>query len=416
MINSAPSTIESFGDRASCLPGKEPVVEPIPGGMREPWMPKYYCVSAPVLGGKEKEYVLDCLETNWISSQGSYIKKFEEAFAAKVGSRYGVATTSGTTALHLALHSLGISPGDEVIIPTFTMIAVPNMVAQCGAKPVLVDVDAQTCNIDVKLIEEQITKKTKALIPVHTYGYPVEMDEIHRIAQKHNLLVIEDAAEAHGALYKGQPVGSFGDASCFSFYANKIITTGEGGMITTNNKQLAELLSVIRDHGFSEDRHFWHRYRAFNYRMTNVQAAIGLAQTERFDHLVKRRIESAEWYDALLEDTPGLVLPPRSTADIISSRWMYGLRVSDEFPLSRDELRELLATFGIETRTFFVPVHLQPIYQSLFSEESYPVAEELSRRGLYLPSHAGLTKQDIQFIAGVINDIQRDSRYLSINA
>ncbi|NQU83729.1 MAG: DegT/DnrJ/EryC1/StrS family aminotransferase, partial [Parcubacteria group bacterium] len=264
-------------------------------------------VCRPTLAGNEAKYVNECIETNWISSIGKNIPKFEEMFAKAVGAKYAIAVTSGTTALHLAIHTLGIGPGDEVIIPTFTMIATANAVKYAGAKFVLVDSEPETWNIDTEKIEEKITEKTKAIILVHTYGHPAEMDKILELAEKYNLWVIEDAAEAHGAVYKGKKAGSIGDVACFSFYANKIITTGEGGMITTNSEELYEKMKSIRCHAFSQERHFWHRYLGFNYRMTNMQAAVGVAQMEKFDEFVDKRIKNARLYNALLKDVKGIV-------------------------------------------------------------------------------------------------------------
>ncbi|MDP3789898.1 MAG: DegT/DnrJ/EryC1/StrS family aminotransferase, partial [Candidatus Omnitrophota bacterium] len=238
-------------------------------------------VSEPLLKGNELKYLTKCIKSNWISSAGNYVERFEKKFSRCCEAGYGIACTSGTTALHLALTGFGIGRGDEVIIPTFTMIATANAVSYTGAKPVLVDSEPRTWNIDPAKIEEKITRRTKAIIAVHTYGHPAEMDRIRAIAKRYRLFVIEDAAEAHGAEYKGKRAGSIGDAACFSFYANKIITTGEGGMITTNNKKFAEFTGNLRDHAFSKERHFWHKYLGYNYRMTNLQAAVGLAQAER---------------------------------------------------------------------------------------------------------------------------------------
>jgi perosamine synthetase len=255
----------------------------------------------------------------------------------------------------------------------------------------------RTWNMDVDQIEAKVTEKTKAIMPMHTYGHPVYMDKVWEIAEKHGLYVVEDAAESHGAEYKGQRTGSLGDAGCFSFYANKIITTGEGGMITTNNEQIAKLASNLRDHAFSEERHFWHKYLGFNYRMTNLQAAVGLAQTERFAEFVQRRRDNAYHYNSLLKDIPGITTPPEESW-AKSVFWMYSILLDDEFGLSRDELREKLAERGIETRTFFIPIHLQPIYFKTFKGKRYPVAEDLCKRGLYLPSASSLTKEEIEYI------------------
>ena len=400
MLQETKLDLSELGELAEIIPGHEPElkvsIRRIPVSELD-LDRKIIPVCEPLLGGNETKYVMDCLETNWISSAGKYIPAFEEQFAQHCGARYGVACANGTVALHLALATLGIGPGDEVIIPTFTMIATANAVTYTGAKPVLVDSEIRTWNMDVDQIEARVTEKTKAIMPMHTYGHPVDMDKVWEIAEKYGLYVVEDAAESHGAEYKGQRTGSLGDAGCFSFYANKIITTGEGGMITTNNEQIAKLASNLRDHAFSEERHFWHKYLGFNYRMTNLQAAVGLAQTERFEEFVQRRRDHAYHYTSLLKDVPGITTPPEeSWAKNVF--WMYSILLDDGFGLSRDELREKLAERGIETRTFFIPIHLQPIYFKAFKGERYPVAEDLCKRGLYLPSASSLTKGEIEYV------------------
>jgi len=360
-------------------------------------------VCEPTQWGNEKRYVKKCMDTNWISSKGEFIEKFESTFARKVGAKYGVGVLNGTVALHLALAALDIGPGDEVIIPTFTMIATPNSVRYTGAKPVLVDSELKTWNIDASKIEEKITKKTKAIIPVHTYGHPCDMDAIMKIAKKHGLHVIEDAAEAHGASYKGRKIGSFGDAACFSFYANKIITTGEGGMVTTNDKKLAEKMQLLKNHAFSNERHFWHKLLGFNYRMTNIQAAIGLAQTENFERLSNKRIENAMLYNSLLKEIDEITLPP-STKGIKNVYWMYGILLKNWSKVTRDTLRYELASRGIETRTFFIPIHRQPVYKGWFKGK-YPNSEYLCTNGLYLPSSTSLTEKQIRYIAKTIKEM-----------
>src|SRR5690606_2281180 len=250
-------------------------------------------VCEPTLSGNAMKYVQQAVETNWISSAGSFVRDFEERFAEACGTRYGIACANGTVAMHLAMATLGLEPGDEVIVPTFTMIATINAVTYCGAKPVLVDSEPDYWQMDVAQVAEKITPRTKAIIPVHIYGHPVDMDPLMDLAQRHGITVIEDAAEAHGAQYKGRMAGSLGDAAGFSLYGNKIITTGEGGMITTNERELARLAWNLRDHAFSTERHFWHKYVGFNYRMTNLQAAVGLAQVEQLDQFVAARRRNA---------------------------------------------------------------------------------------------------------------------------
>lgn len=365
-------------------------------------------VCEPTQWGNEKKYVKECMETNWISSKGTYIAKFESLFARKVGAKYGVGVLNGTVALHLALAALDIGPGDEVIIPTFTMIATPNAVRYTGATPVLVDSELKTWNIDTSKIEAKITRRTKAIMPVHTYGHPCDMDAIMKLAKKHKFYVVEDAAEAHGAIYKDRKIGSIGDAACFSFYANKIITTGEGGMVTTNDKKLAEKMQLLKNHAFSHERHFWHKLLGFNYRMTNIQAAIGLAQTENFEKLANKRIENAMLYNSLLKELEEITLPP-STKGIKNVYWMYGILLKNWSKVTRDTLRYELASRGIETRTFFIPIHRQPVYKDWFKGK-YPNSEYLCTNGLYLPSSTSLSEKEIRYVARTIKEIFSKSK------
>ena len=368
-------------------------------------------VCEPFLTGKEMEYVMDCLRTNWISSAGKYVNEFEQRFAEYIGCKYGISTTSGTTALHLALAALKIGRGDEVIVPAFTMIAPVFAVVYTGAKPVLVDADPETWNIDVNKIEEKITPNTKAIIPVHIYGHPCDMDPIMEIAEKYNLWVIEDAAEAHGAEYKGKKVGSFGHVSCFSFYANKIITTGEGGMVVTNDEKIAERARRLKDQAYSPERRFLHTDIGFNYRMTNIQAAIGLAQLEHIDEFVEMRRRNAYLYNSRLKDVPGITLPPEKEW-AKNVYWMYSILIEEnEFGMSRDKLMEELAKKGIETRSFFIPMHKQPAFLSmgLFKGKTYSIAEEISEKGFYLPSSSGLKKEKIEYICEIIRKLHEEN-------
>ena len=390
MIKRVELNLKELGELAKIIPGQEPKLE------ISPTLRKKIPVCEPKLDGNELKYVTKCFETSWISSAGENIQKFEEEFAQACGAKYGVSCTSGTAALHLALATLGVGRGDEVIIPTFTMIATANAVTYTGAKPVLVDSELNTWNINVKKMEEKITHRTKVIMPVHTYGHPADMDKILDIAKKYNLYVVEDAAEAHGSEYQGRKIGSMGDIAGFSFYANKIITTGEGGMLTTDNEEMAKIARSLRGHAFSEERHFWHNYIGFNYRMTNLQSAIGLAQMEKFDENVRRRIQNAKLYNSMLKNIKGITLPPQ-TKGVKNVYWMYSILVNDEFNITRDELRKKLAKRGIETRTFFIPIHLQPIYFRRYNER-FPVAEELCGRGMYLPSASTLTKEEIEYV------------------
>ena len=377
------------------IPGPEPMLYPaqICGGEA-----RILPVCETRLDGNERRYLLECLESNWISSQGGFVRRFEQQFAtAAAGCAYGIACSSGTAALHLALAALGVGPGDEVILPAFTMIATANAVTYTGAVPILVDAERITLNIDPGLIEAKITRRTKAIIVVHTYGHPAQMEDILAIAQRHGLYVVEDAAEAHGAQYRNRAVGSLGDVATFSFYANKILTTGEGGMVTTNNDVLATTVTKLRDHAFSGERHFWHEYVGFNYRMTNLQAAVGLAQLDRFGELVEIRRQQRNWYDQHLQNVRGLTLPTELPGSK-SVFWMYGVQVEDAYGCTRDELRIRLAKRGVETRTFFVPMHLQPVYYARYAGQRFPVAEDLCARGLYLPSGPNLTEPEIAWV------------------
>jgi perosamine synthetase len=401
MIKPAELKLEELGDLASIIPGHEPKLEiSIDRIPVSETAGKIIPVCEPDLRGRELEYVTDCIQSNWISSAGKYVGEFEERFSEYCGAKYGIACTNGTTALHLAMATLGVGPGDEVIIPTFTMIATANAVTYTGATPVLVDSEPETWNMDISKIKEKITDRTKAIMVMHTYGHPVDMDAVLEIADKHRLYVVEDAAEAHGAEYKGKKIGSLGDVGCFSFYGNKIITTGEGGMLVTNNEEIALISRNLRDHAFSTERHFWHKYLGFNYRMTNLQAAVGLAQVERFDEMVEIRRRNAQYYNQLLENIEGIRTPPEAPW-AKNVYWMYSILIEEEFGHTRDEVRRRLAKHGIETRTFFIPIHVQPIYFHKYHER-FPVAEELCRRGMYLPSASTLKKREIEYVVDCI--------------
>lgn len=358
-------------------------------------------VCAPLLKGNEKKYVLECLEKNQISSHGDFVSRFEEAFAHKVGAKYGVACSSGTAALHMALAALKLQKDDEVILPTFTMIATMNAILFVGAKPVLVDSCPETWNMNVRQVAQKITKRTRVILPVHIYGHPVDMDPILDLAKQHNVHVVEDAAEAHGARYKGKVVGNLGHAGAFSFFANKVLVTGEGGMTVTDDLAIAEYARYFRNYAFSKDTHFWHQFVGYNYRITNLQAAIGLAQVEQFENLVEARRKNARIYHARLRKIPGIT-PHFEHPDVQSVFWMISVLLNKDYPLSRDALRAHLAKHGIETRSFFIPIHWQPPFQQMFQKERFPVAEDLCARGFYLPSGSGLTEEEIHFVCDVI--------------
>ena len=407
MLKPATLTLEDMGDLAEIIPAADPEVrvryKPIPSFddyQRRDIIP----VCEPTLTGNEMKYVQQAVETNWISSAGSFIREFEANFAEVCETKYGIACANGTVAMHLAMATLGLEPDDEVIIPTFTMIATANAVTYCGAKPVLVDQEPTYWQMDIDQIAEKITPRTKAIVPVHIYGHPVDMDPLMQLADKHGIMVIEDAAEAHGAEYKGRRSGGLGHAAGFSFYGNKIITTGEGGMVTTNDRELAQLAWNLRDHAFSNERHFWHKFVGFNYRMTNLQAAVGLAQVEQLDRFTDARRSNAASYTERLSSVPGITTPPEApwAKNVF---WMYGVLVNaEEYGMNRDELRVVLANNGIETRTFFIPMHCQPIYWEQFKGERYPVAEQFCRDGFYLPSASSLTLGEIEYVAEVIRE------------
>lgn len=367
-------------------------------------------VSEPVFLGNEKEYVNDCLDTLWISSLGKYIPKFEEAFAGYVGVKHGVACSNGTTGLHMALEVLGIGPGDEVIVPNFTIIVSANVTIMTGARPVLVDVDPETWCIEPSLIEAAITPRTKAIMVVHMYGHPCDMDPINVIARKHGLFVVEDCCQSHGATYKGKMTGALSDISVFSFYGNKIITSGEGGMLLTDNDEYANRAGTYRDNGFRIPR-FIHESRGMNYRLTNIQAAIGLAQTEKIAVAVARKRHIARKYLEHLTGFPHITLPvERPWARNVY--WMFALLINESFGRTKDEVMAALKERGVDSRSFFYAVSQQPVYQGddpRFPEMKghWPVSESLGNRGLYLPSGIGLTDEQIKYCADTLKSLAR---------
>jgi perosamine synthetase len=353
-------------------------------------------VAEPSLDEKELLYVTECILSGWISSAGRYVKKFEKIFAKFCGTKHAISTSSGTTALHLALMASDIGPGDEVILPSLTFIATANAVTYTGATPVFADSESEYWNLNPADIERLISKKSKAIIPVHLYGHPVDMDPIMEISKKYGLLVIEDAAEAHGGEYKGLKVGSIGDLGIFSFYGNKIITTGEGGMITTDNDFFADKIRMLRNHGMDNKHRYVHPMLGYNYRMTNIQAAVGVAQMEKIDAIVKKKLWIAENYNRYLEQVKGVTLPNLAKW-AKSVFWLYSIRIDEAlFGMSRDELMRKMKVNGIETRPVFPPVHKQPIYAT---GQVLPIAELIASQGLSLPSSFNLQKNDIERIA-----------------
>ncbi len=358
-------------------------------------------VAQPILGEKELTYVSECVLTGWVSSTGKFVTRFEEAFGEFCCVPYAVSAANGTVALHLALIALGIGPGDEVIVPTLTFVASANTVVYTGAKPVFVDSHPKTWNLDPNAVEAAITPRTKAIMAVHLYGHPADMDALKDICERHNLKLIEDAAEAHGACYNGMRVGSFGDVSCFSFYGNKIVTTGEGGMIVTPHREIAEKCRILRDHGMSPERRYWHPVLGYNYRMTNLQAALGVAQMERIDGILEAKRRIAEQYHKALAGIPGiepLVEPPKAW----SVYWLYSILVDEaRLGMNRDALSAFLKERGVDTRPVFPVLHKQPIYMT---GQSLPVAEDISARGLSLPSDPTLNASEIAHIAKALRE------------
>lgn len=367
-------------------------------------MRRQISVAEPDLSGNEMRYLQECIRTGWVSARGPMVERFEKAFAAICGVSHAVSTSSGTAALHLVLAALGVGPGDEVIVPVLTYVATANAVVYCGARPVFVDVTSDTWTIDPEQIRPKISPKTRAIIPVHLFGHPAEMEEILRLARRYDLFVIEDAAEAVGTTYRGRPVGSLGTAGCFSFFANKLITTGEGGMVTTNDAFLAAQLRSLRNQAVSLEEPYYHSGLGFNYRMTALQAAVGLGQVERIDHLFARKREIARLYRKYLTGRQGIILPVEEVGSS-HAYWMFSIVLTDQYPLSVPELRRRLSQAIIETRPFFVPLSLQP---HLRDGQSYPVAERLARQGLMLPSGVKLTEGEINYICEIIHHPDRN--------
>lgn len=364
-------------------------------------------VSEPNLCGNEKKYVVDCVESNWVSSTGSYVKKFERKISEFIGTKYASTCSNGTTSLHLILLAMDIKGKDEVILPTLTFVSSANSILYNNAKPVFIDSEIDTWNMDINLIEKNITKKTKAIMVVHLYGHPVDLDPVIELCEKHDLYLIEDSAEAIGSKYKGKKIGSIGDASSFSFYGNKTITTGEGGMIASNNKELIDKIDILKNQGKSPKDRYWHEVLGYNYRLTNLQAALGLAQMENIDKFIKRKREIADRYTKNLQIPELNVSIEKDYA--YNTYWMYSIVLNEKTKIKRQNLVKRLEELGIETRDFFYPMHKLPIYSS-YSKEKYPIAEFLSKKGINLPSSTKLTNEEIDYICDKIIEIIRESR------
>jgi perosamine synthetase len=363
-------------------------------------------VNEPLLDGNEKKYLIECIDTGWISSEGPFVKKFEEMFSRYTGVKHGIAVCNGTAALEVALAAIDLQPGEEVIMPTFTIISCALAILRRGGIPVLVDVEPDTWCMDINQLKGKITSKTKAIMPVHMYGHPVDMDPITELAEKHKLYIIEDAAEVHGAEYKGRKCGSIGHINCFSFYANKIITTGEGGMIVTDDDKLAERARLHRNLCFKEGRRFYHEELGGNSRMTNLQAAVGVAQMERIDEFVEIKRRNGIMYNGRLADVDCLQIPvEKEWAKNVF--WMYGVVIDESTGVDAERFATDLKDNGIATRPFFLGMHEQPVFHKMgfFKNEHYPVAERIARQGLYLPSGLTLTEEQISIVAGAVKEL-----------
>lgn len=364
-------------------------------------------VNEPLLDGNEKKYLLECIETGWISSEGPFIKRFEEEFAARVGRKYAIAVSNGSVALDAAIVALNIGAGDEVIMPTFTIISCAAAVVRAGGIPVVVDCDVDTWNMRVDQIEARITPRTKVIMVVHIFGLPVDMAPVLALAEKYDLRVIEDAAEAHGQTCQGRPCGSFGDISTFSFYPNKHVTTGEGGMLLTDDPAIAERCRSLRNLCFKPEQRFIHDELGWNLRMTNMQAALGVAQLERLDVFAARKRAMGAHYQALLVGLPGVQLPQVETPQAKNIYWVFGLVLADDVPFDAKEAMSRLGKLGVGTRPFFWPMHEQPVLHKmgLLQNESHPVAERIARRGFYVPSGLALSEAQMIEVAAAVRQV-----------
>ena len=374
-------------------------------------------VNEPLLNGNEKKYLNECIDSGWVSSEGPFVKRFEQQMSAAVGRRHGIAVCNGTAALETAVAALGLEPGDQIAMPTFTIISCAAAIVRCGCIPLVVDSDPITWNMDVQQLKEKITteivtkgnRRIKAIMVAHIYGLPVDMDPVLELAARYGLKVIEDAAEMHGQTYRGRPCGSFGDLSTFSFYPNKHITTGEGGMVVGDDAALSERCRALRDLCFQPHKRFVHDELGFNFRMTNMQAALGVAQLERLEEFVSRKRRMGRIYTELLSGVGGLELMPASTPYAENIYWVYGMVLKDEVPFDAREAMRRLGERGIGTRPFFWPMHEQPVLhkRGLCIGESCPVAERLARRGFYIPSGMALTDGQMNEVVEGVKDLLR---------
>lgn len=369
-------------------------------------------VNEPKLDGNERKYLNECIDSGWISFEGPFVKRFEEGMAQLTNRKYGIAVSNGSVALDTAVMALNLGQNDEVIMPTFTIISCVAAVVRVGAKPVLVDADPYTWNMKVEDIEAKITEKTKVIMVVHIYGLPVDMNAILALAKKYNLYIIEDAAEMHGQTYNGQPCGTFGDISTFSFYPNKHITCGEGGMLVTNNVELAERCKSVRNLFFQQGKRYVHEELGYNFRMTNLQAAVGCAQLERIKETVEKKRHIGNLYNKLLKDIEEFQLPLEKVEYAENIYWVYGIVLADSVKVDVDFMMRRLAEEGVGTRGFFWCMHEQPIFQkmNLFINESYPNAERLARRGFYIPSGLTLTDEQQMYVVEKLKKVLSEVR------
>lgn len=364
-------------------------------------------VNEPLLDGNEKKYLCECIDSGWISSEGPFVQRLEKEFASRMGRRFGIAVANGSVALDAAVKALDLGPGDEVIMPTFTIISCAAAIVRSGAIPVLVDSEPDTWNMDLRQVEQKITPRTRAVMAVHIFGLPVDMDALLAITEPRGIKVIEDAAQMHGQTVRGRPCGSFGDLSTFSFYPNKHVTTGEGGIIVANDEALAERCRGLRNLCFMPQKRFVHEELGWNFRMSNLQAALGCAQLERLDTFVARKRNMGRRYDELLADVRDIQRPLTSTAWAENIYWVYGLVLDDALPFDAEEAMRRLGAKGIGCRPFFWPMHEQPVFRrmGLFAGESYPVAERMARRGFYLPSGMALTGAQMDRVADMLKEV-----------
>ncbi len=370
-------------------------------------MSEFIPVNEPLLDGNEKKYLIECIDSGWISSEGPFVKRFEKDFASRLGRKHAIAVTNGTSAIDAAVESLGIKEGDEVILPTFTIISCIMQLVRIGAVPVLVDADPSTWNMDIADIESKITSRTKAIMVVHIYGLPVDLDPVLKICKKFNLKLIEDSAEMIGQKYKNKPCGSFGDISTVSFYTNKHVTTGEGGMIFTDDDNIANRCRELRNLCFQPNKRFVHETLGWNLRMTSLQAAVGIAQLEQLDRNIKKKLWIGNLYNDLLSDIDGVQLPLSKTDFAENIYWVYGIVLNKNKNVDADEVIKKLISFNVGCRPFFYPLHRQPVFvnKGMFQGEKYPVAEKLSKFGLYLPSGIGIKEEQIYKVSKILKTI-----------